>query len=356
MTVLLGSVFACPSKAAAIATETLPIGGSCPGTSQLCPPAEPVTYLTSKSRVLVSFSSGPLSCADLGLFFFIDGQPAGGTPFAPPQGAAATVLQWPTDGAAHLLSVEGISRDGGCNDGALLNWAGTLSLAYTPPPLPPPPSPCPDPPLGGFTLRASIGAPHSTHRTLMVNYGRRVTIRGTLWAPSPNSPVAGVGICLVRVDTTPSRNRQHVTLLRTDSRGRFAYHFRAAESSDIRLVYRDGVNGVEDSLGLRVRARVGLHVSRRAVRNGQWEKFTGRVSNRPLPRILVVDLQAEVGANSWQTFQQHFVSHTGRFAFAYQFRRTFTHQVYTFRAIVPTVPQYPFIAGESRPLRVAVDP
>ncbi len=65
------------------------------------------------------------------MLLFVDGKRAATTGFVPASGSTTTTVAWPIDDERHTLGVEGEGQKGGCNGGALGDWAGTLKVTYT---------------------------------------------------------------------------------------------------------------------------------------------------------------------------------------------------------------------------------
>ena len=355
----LGGAFAVAvTPASALMTQTFPVGASCSAQGQLCAPVTPIVSLSSVSPLMVTYTSGPASCADLSLLLFIDGQLVGSTAYTPPDATSSITVPWPADGQAHVLGYEGEGRTGGCNHGVVYSWGGTLTVTHEPPPPPPAalPATCDRAPtVKGLTLKASVvqlGRRRPGRSSLVTPYGRKLLLEGRLTA-GKRAPIGGAPVCIVESGLAPGAAGS-VSSLTTDAKGHFSLAFRAARSSRFSFSYRGGFGGAAASVTVRVRASLTLRASRKVLRNGRLMVLSGNLLNKPLPSGVVVDLEARVGPDRWQLFGGTFARSDGRFSYTYRFTRTTGHQVYTLRARVPQYAGYPFVSGVSRPVYVSV--
>jgi hypothetical protein len=94
----------------------------------------PVGEYDSLSALTVVYTAAATHCSNVAVLLFVDGKKAATTGFVPASGSTSATVAWPTNGEPHTLGVEGEGEKGGCNGGALGDWAGTLTITYTPAP------------------------------------------------------------------------------------------------------------------------------------------------------------------------------------------------------------------------------
>lgn len=120
---------------AATTTVTVAVGAECESTGQLCLPLSPAGSYDSQSPLSIVYTAAATHCSNVAVRYFVDGKEKAGTEFVgAAQSTSATTVPWPNDGQAHELSVQGEGETGGCNFGGLGNWAGELTITYTPAP------------------------------------------------------------------------------------------------------------------------------------------------------------------------------------------------------------------------------
>ncbi len=88
----------------------------------------------SLSALTVVYTAASTHCSNVAVLLFVDGKKAAETGFVPANGSTSATVAWPTNGEPHTLGVEGVGEKGGCNGGVLGDWAGTLTITYTPAP------------------------------------------------------------------------------------------------------------------------------------------------------------------------------------------------------------------------------
>jgi hypothetical protein len=115
-------------------TVVVNVGQGCTGTSQLCGSVSLVGEYNSLSALTVVYTAAPTHCSNVAVLLFVDGKKVAMTGFVPANGSTSATVAWPTNGEPHSLGIEGEGEKGGCNGGALGDWAGTLSITYTPAP------------------------------------------------------------------------------------------------------------------------------------------------------------------------------------------------------------------------------
>lgn len=215
----------------------------------------------------------------------------------------------------------------------------------------------PDPPVRGTSAcpPRSVATVKRRLKTKVVRFGRFTSMVGRVSAAQTSLRGARVGL----VDN-PSL-REHPRLARLGRRGRFQIRLRPRVSTKVQpiLVSSSGeAKACGKPLQVNVRAGVRLSTSPRRLRNGGSIRMHGRVSGRPLPREgKTVAIQARArGAASWTTVSLIRSDSSGRFAFTYRFRRTFSTTTYVFRAVAPRERGFPYVRGWSRVRHATVSP
>jgi hypothetical protein len=186
-----------------------------------------------------------------------------------------------------------------------------------------------------------------------VRFGSRVPIRGAL-ETAGGGPVAGAEILVL--SRSASGLEQLVTMVRTDSRGRYSYMAIGDSSRTLRFVYRGTAVTLpaERELTLIVRAASTIGVNRRRLVNGQAVRFAGRLRSLPAPPAgKLVELQV-VLSGRWQTFRTVVTDGDGSWSVRYRFRRSCGLLRYRFRARLPAEAGYGFGTGRTKVVAVRV--
>jgi hypothetical protein len=190
--------------------------------------------------------------------------------------------------------------------------------------------------------------------SLKLGYGKRALSNGRV-TTGQGAPIADAPVV---VEGQPRSGGPFVQLgvARTDAQGDFRFTVPAGPSRTVRYRY-DGTNTVRPAaaqLTTKVRAAARLAVNRRKLRNGQAVRFTGRLLGKPIPTAgKLVALQAKVG-REWRTFATPRANRKGVFKHRYRFTATTGLRRYAFRAVVARETAYPYEAGVSRTVKVAV--
>ena len=96
-------------------------------------PMSTAQYFISSSPLTVVFTLNAVHCSNVAVKLFVDGAASVTTPFSDPgKNTEKAVVPWPNDGKAHVLGYEGFGEVGGCNQGNLITWSGSLSVTYVP--------------------------------------------------------------------------------------------------------------------------------------------------------------------------------------------------------------------------------
>jgi hypothetical protein len=224
----------------------------------------------------------------------------------------------------------------------------------------------PGPPTNGRNGSDRAVVAISGARTRTVAFGRRVVAAGRL-LDEHGRPIAGAVLTLEERTFVPKigplKGAGYTAVLPakpivTDVNGRFRYLVPAKHSRTLRLGYRARTTDRDFSsvteVTLVMRGKATLRVSRRAVRNGEAVRFSGRLLGGMVPRTGVqVVLQART-ARGWVPFKTARADRRGRFAGSYRFRATRGTQVYSFRAKVVADSGYPWLPPTTRTVKVTV--
>jgi hypothetical protein len=143
----------------------------------------------------------------------------------------------------------------------------------------------------------------------------------------------------------------------TSRTGRFSYLARRGPARTVRFRYpgTPTIRGRSGDVALRVRAATSMRPSRRSVINGEYVTFRGRLKGGWIPPAgALVELQVS-SRGQWRTFAQPRArAGTGRWAYRYRFETVRGRATFRFRARIRRQPDFPFITGASRPIRVKV--
>lgn len=190
--------------------------------------------------------------------------------------------------------------------------------------------------------------------TIRPRVDRRTTVHGAL-ETADGLPI-GAAALVVEEEPRSGGGFRAVRELRTDRLGRFAYAVPGGPSRTIRFRYA-GSQVIRPSLGevrVLVPARTTIAVDRRALRNGETVRFSGRLQGGFVPEGgKLVDLQAFYRGR-WRTFATPRTDAGGAWAHDYRFEATVGRVAYRFRARVRREAAYPFELGVSRAVTVVV--
>jgi hypothetical protein len=188
-------------------------------------------------------------------------------------------------------------------------------------------------------------------------YNRMVAVRGVL-VDGTGARIANAQVDYSAQSTTPRARVQNLGSVRTDSSGTFNLTIATKLGSrKLRFGYSPQIGGAPAANAeaqLDVIPPVSLKVSPKHLRNGKSVTFRGRMGAGPIPhKGKLVNLQVRLYGH-WHTFATVRTSKSGRFKYRYRFRRTYGYVVYRFRARSRYEAAYPFVAGSSHTVRVAV--
>ena len=144
--------------------------------------------------------------------------------------------------------------------------------------------------------------------------------------------------------------------IRTTKSGRFRYRARRGPARTIRFRYPGTrtIRGDNAPVKLQVAASTSLRGPRRAVVNGEYATFRGRLRGGWIPASgVLVELQV-YARGSWRTFAQPRTGSAGRWRYQYRFETIRGNARFRFRARIRRQTGYPFVTGASRTTRVRV--
>src|SRR5262249_48872384 len=106
---------------------------NCTSTGQLCAPTYTTTVTAaSQSQLTVDFaSSSPTACSDIRVYISLDGMLQFTSAFLPPGGDTGLINFGIINLGTHTLAVQAEGEAGGCNQGSLASWSGTLTVSET---------------------------------------------------------------------------------------------------------------------------------------------------------------------------------------------------------------------------------
>lgn len=189
--------------------------------------------------------------------------------------------------------------------------------------------------------------------TARVAHDRRVRVSGQI-VTSDGRGIAGapVEVHAIVGDGAPQR----VTTLHADGDGRYGYTTTGAMSRTLRFAYPGTARILPAHRDVRlwVPASTSIRVSRPFALNGQAVTFRGRLRTQPVPPGgKLIELQVRL-TGRWQTFRTTHTDDAGRYAVRYRFLRVRGRGTFRFRIWVTREFGYPFTAGASRSVDVAV--
>ena len=199
--------------------------------------------------------------------------------------------------------------------------------------------------FGAGSAQLTAGFAGSSRSTLVVPFGRRVTVRGRLSTTSR----AGVANARIEVFERTVGSEAPVGSVRTRSDGTFSYRLAGTRPTrTIRLVY-----GPTSSrrLKVKVRAASSLKTSLRGTRL----RFSGRVLARPIPRNgKRVRLHGRAPGTAWSSFATLRTDRRGRFSGSYRLSVRRPGVKLQIRVVVPAERGYPYLGYKGRPITVRV--
>jgi hypothetical protein len=217
-----------------------------------------------------------------------------------------------------------------------------------------------DPGAGG-----SMGSPalavtfdQNGKASVKAKYGRMIAVRGRL-TDGAGAPIADAQVDYTALSSRAGARTQNLGAVRTDSTGAFRLTVATKLGSRrLRFAYSPQIGGaiaISAQAQLDVMAPVTLKVGPKHVRNKHAVLFRGKLGAGPIPRKgKLVNLQVVVDGR-WHTFATVRSSKSGKFKYRYRFTRTYGRVTYRFRALSRYEAAYPFIAGNSKTVRLRVN-
>jgi hypothetical protein len=202
---------------------------------------------------------------------------------------------------------------------------------------------------GGTTLSAGLGDHGATAD--IVKQGASATLSGTLAGPLDGT--VGAPLCVFSSVLTGGLP-QFLGLAITGPGGGYRFPLPPGPSRNLSIVYRPGQRELSAAATLYTRVHPTFKVRRHVVHNGHFARFFGAIPGPNNDNVTVV-LQVKSG-KGWLTFRRYRTRGGGRFEAAYHFRRTTRPTTYEMRAQVRGTTGYPYLQGESDPLKLRVVP
>ena len=153
-----------------------------------------------------------------------------------------------------------------------------------------------------------------------------------------------------------SKQWKQLRPIRTSKSGRLRYRARRGPARTIRFRYPGTrkIRGDDAPVKLQVAASSTIRGPRRAVVNGEYATFRGRLRGGWVPAAgALVELQV-YARGSWRTFAQPRTDRAGRWSYQYRFETIRGSARFRFRARIRRQSGYPFATGASRTVHVRV--
>ena len=242
---------------------------------------------------------------------------------------------------------------------------GPISFTVAAPPVEPPPPAGPG--QGAVSAASAEGAPNNgtpaveaprlqLHGVSAHVAGKAGRLGGTLTTPS-GEPIKGASL---RVEITElgrgtrTRKRQ----IRTDQKGRFELAIGGAGARTVVVSYAPTLGGpVSRSVDTVVKTPIALSLTSRphAVRTGQTVHFLGRLSGAgKAARGANVEIQAITGGH-WTTIDTVSADGHGNFSWSHRFRYVERDALFSFRAVVPGTPGWPWQTVHSGRVKLPIE-
>jgi len=102
----------------------------CTSKGQVCVPVWSTTFEVAKAgQLAITVTASPALCSDVSYTVFVDTSIFGTTKFLPPGQTATLIGGAVVEMGSHTVTVQGVGRKSGCNQGDLSSWAGTLVVS-----------------------------------------------------------------------------------------------------------------------------------------------------------------------------------------------------------------------------------
>src|SRR5262249_40616911 len=203
----------------------------------------------------------------------------------------------------------------------------------------------------GTSLASGVDFGGGLIKSAAVKSTDEIVVRGQL-RDDTGRGVGGATVCVFETINLDDASRELTETARTQSNGRVATRLDPGPTRDLEIIYRYNNRVLQDRASIKASVVPTLALSKRSLRNGEAEFFTGTL---PGPRAdsRSVALQAKVG-KKWRTFKQLTTDPRGRFRGKYKFVGTVGTGHYRFRALVKGQGGYPYEPGFSRRAKVLV--
>ncbi len=200
------------------------------------------------------------------------------------------------------------------------------------------------------SLSAGLGASSAAEQ--VVKEGEGSTLHGTLKAPDGKA-VPKTPVCVFsRVIT--DQDRDFLGYAVTGPDGSYSFSVGAGASRELDAVQRTDHRELQSHATLQTVVHPTFTARRRVIYNKRFARFKGQIPGPHNDRVVIV-LQARVG-KGWTAFRRYRTRQGGRFNLAYRFRHTFQRTRYVMRAQVRQTVGYPYLQGNSSPLKLMVLP
>lgn len=200
---------------------------------------------------------------------------------------------------------------------------------------------------GATQLSAFLGG--EIHQT--VQQGQGTVLGGSLAGAS--GPVATAPVCVfTRVQTDAGRDFLGIAL--TNPAGGYRFPVPTGPSREVIAIHRDGSRQLGASAMLHTVVHPTLRARKTTIRNGRSAFFEGEIPGPHNDEVTIV-LQVRSG-QGWLAFRRYRTRNDGHFEMTYPFRRTTRATSYEMRAQVREAGGYPYVEGDSDPLRLRVVP
>lgn len=209
------------------------------------------------------------------------------------------------------------------------------------------------PVAGGDVLSAQFTASNAEEVT--VGYGQGAEVTGRL-ADNAGDPVSGATLCVKAQTSGLDPRPLPVGTVKTGAAGRYSYQVAPGPNRELTIGYRHDASQVARDVRYYAHAQPSLLRSPRKLRNGKRVRLWGSVPGPGAGGRVVVIQAALPGSKRWVTFRNTTANSQGAFQSSYRFTHTTRKITYRFRAVVPDQAGYPWVGGNSQPVRVHVMP
>jgi hypothetical protein len=202
---------------------------------------------------------------------------------------------------------------------------------------------------GGSSLSAGVG--EGNEDSIVLAQGSATTFGGSL--RGPGGPVSGAAVCVFSTVVTDP-GREFLGMAMSGQGGEYRFPVSPGPSRQLRAMYRGDHREIEAQATVQTRVKPTFKVQRRVVRNKHAAVFSGEIPGPHNDRVVVV-LQVKSG-KGWRAFRRYRTRANGRYRVRYRFTQTRTPTLYKMRAQVRETTGYPYLQGNSAPLKLRVMP